>query len=49
MRLVPEKLWDLVEPLLPRFNPRPQGGGTQPADQRAVIDAASVRATKGAI
>lgn len=28
LRLVPDELWALVEPLIPMFEPRPQGGGT---------------------
>ena len=27
-RLVPDELLDLVQPHLPKFRPRPQGGGT---------------------
>jgi hypothetical protein len=27
LRLVPDELWVLVEPLIPKFRPRPQGGG----------------------
>ncbi len=38
-RLVPDELWELVEPLLPEFSPRAQGGGTAPVDQRAVFTA----------
>lgn len=38
-RLVPDELWNLVEPLLPAFTPRRQGGGTAPVDQRAVFTA----------
>ncbi len=30
VRLVPDDLWELVEPLLPRFDTRRQGGGTAP-------------------
>lgn len=39
LRLVPDELWALVEPLIPRFRPRPQGGGTAPLDDRAVFTA----------
>jgi len=39
LRLVPDELWMLAEPLLPEFTPRPQGGGTSPVDQRAVFTA----------
>ncbi|WP_269454308.1 transposase [Nocardia farcinica] len=38
-RLVPDELWELVEPLLPEFSLRAQGGGTAPVDQRAVFTA----------
>ncbi len=38
-RLVPDELWNLAEPLLPEFTPRPQGGGTTPTDERAVFTA----------
>ena len=30
LRLAPDELWELVQPHLPRFRPRPQGGGTAP-------------------
>jgi transposase len=46
-RLVPDGLWDLVEPLLPPFSPRPQGGGTAPVDQRAVFTAVVYVLTSG--
>jgi transposase len=39
MRLVPDELWVLVEPLIPKFRPRRQGGGTAPLDDRAVFTA----------
>lgn len=38
-RLVPDELWELVAPLVPQFTPRPQGGGTAPAEDRAVFTA----------
>lgn len=38
-RLVPDELWELTEPLLPKFAPRKQGGGSAPTDQRAVFTA----------
>ncbi|GHF98764.1 hypothetical protein GCM10017567_11930 [Amycolatopsis bullii] len=58
MRLVPDELWVLVEPLVPEFRARRQGGGTAPLPARAVftaivyvvtswVDAASVRAKRG--
>jgi transposase len=36
-RLVPDELWAIVEPLIPPFAPRPQGGGRAPAEPRAVF------------
>lgn len=39
LRLVPEGFWEIVEPLLPDFDPRPQGGGTAPLDKRSVFTA----------
>jgi hypothetical protein len=39
MRLVPDELWALVEPLVPEFRARPQGGGTAPLPARAVFTA----------
>ncbi|MFE0106844.1 transposase [Streptomyces sp. NPDC059009] len=38
-RLVSDQLWDLARPLLPPFAARPQGGGTAPRDERAVLTA----------
>lgn len=38
LRLVPDSLWEIVEPLIPEFVPRRQGGGTAPAE-RAVFTA----------
>src|SRR3712207_9398303 len=35
--LVPEGLWELVEPLIPPQTERPQGGGTRYVDDRAVF------------
>ncbi|WP_324197859.1 IS5 family transposase [Nocardia abscessus] len=46
-RLVPDELWELVEPLLPEFVPRMQGGGTAPVDQRAVFTAVVYVLTSG--
>jgi transposase len=46
-RLVPDALWELVEPLLPPFRPRQQGGGTAPVDQRAVFTAVVYVLTSG--
>jgi transposase len=39
LRLVPDSLWEIVEPLIPEFVPRRQGGGTAPIDDRAVFTA----------
>ncbi|UGT71979.1 IS5 family transposase [Nocardia gipuzkoensis] len=46
-RLVPDELWALVEPLLPEFTARPQGGGTAPVDERAVFTAVVFVLTSG--
>ncbi|WP_169332987.1 IS5 family transposase, partial [Nocardia veterana] len=46
-RLVPDELWELAEPLLPEFSPRPQGGGVAPVDQRAVFTAVVYVLTSG--
>ncbi len=46
-RLVPDGLWALVKPLLPRFEPRAQGGGTAPVDERAVFPAVVFVLTSG--
>lgn len=46
-RLVPDELWALVAPLLPSFSVRPQGGGTAPADERAVFTAVVYVLTSG--
>jgi transposase len=46
-RLVPDELWSLVEPLLPSFASRPQGGGTAPVDERAVFTAVVYVLTSG--
>lgn len=46
-RLVPDGLWELVAPLLPPFNSRPQGGGTAPCDERAVFTAVVYVLTSG--
>ena len=47
LRLVPDELWDLVEPLLPSFRARPQGGGTAALDDRAVFTAIAYVLTSG--
>jgi hypothetical protein len=46
LRLVPDELWALAEPLIPTFEPRPQAGGTAPLDARAVFTVASVSGPK---
>nr|WP_322768859.1 transposase [Frankia sp. Cr1] len=46
-RLVPDDLWELVEPLLPGFQSRPQGGGTAPVEDRAVFTAVVYVLTAG--
>jgi transposase len=45
--LVPDALWEIVEPLIPRFVARPQGGGSAPADDRAVFTAIVFVLTSG--
>ncbi|OHV25207.1 transposase [Parafrankia soli] len=47
LRLVPDDLWELVEPLLPRFETRRQGGGTAPIEDRAVFTAVVYVLTAG--
>ncbi|CAI7976586.1 transposase [Frankia sp. Hr75.2] len=47
LRLVPDDLWELVEPLLPRFETRHQGGGTAPIEDRAVFTAVVYVLTAG--
>ncbi len=37
--LVPDGLWEIVEPLLPAQRERPQGGGTRRVNDRAVFTA----------
>ncbi|WP_433236470.1 IS5 family transposase [Actinomadura nitritigenes] len=39
LRLVPDELWELAEPLIPDFTPRRQGGGTAAVADRAVFTA----------
>jgi transposase len=47
LRLVPDQVWLLVEPLLPGVEPRPQGGGTAPLPARAVFTAIVLVLTSG--
>ncbi|MEE4543056.1 transposase [Streptomyces sp. V4-01] len=46
-RLVSDALWAVVEPLLPRFEPRRQGGGSAPLDERAAFTAVVYVLTHG--
>ncbi len=46
-RLVPDELWELVEPLIPEVKGRPQGGGRAPADPRMVFTAIVYVLTSG--
>ncbi|NGP08326.1 transposase [Rhodococcus sp. 14C212] len=46
-RLVPDTLWEIVEPTLPRFRARPQGGGRAALDDRAVFTALVYVLTSG--
>jgi transposase len=45
--LVPDGLWELVEPLIPPQTERPQGGGTRYVDDRAVFTAVVYVLTTG--
>ena len=45
--LVPDGLWEIVEPLLPAQAERPQGGGTRYVDDRAVFTAVVYVLTTG--
>ena len=45
--LVPDGLWEIVEPLLPAQVERPQGGGTRYLDDRAVFSAVVYVLTTG--
>jgi transposase len=47
LRLVPDELWVLVEPLVPEFRARPQGGGTAPLPARTVFTAIVYVLTSG--
>ncbi|MEV7317785.1 transposase [Streptomyces microflavus] len=46
-RLVPDELWELLAPLMPKFVSRPQGGGTDPVEERAVFAAVVYVLTSG--
>lgn len=46
-RLVPDELWEIVEPLIPPFAPRAQGGRTAPVRARAVFTAIVYVLTSG--
>src|SRR5688500_17645996 len=45
--LVPDGLWEIVEPLIPPQTERPQGGGTRYVDDRAVFTAVVYVLTTG--
>jgi transposase len=45
--LVPDGLWELVEPLIPPQTERPQGGGTRHVDDRAAFTAVVYVLTTG--
>ena len=45
--LVPDGLWEIVEPLIPPHRQRPQGGGTRHVDDRAMLTAISYVLTIG--
>lgn len=47
MRLVPDELWALAEPLIPRPGKRSQGGGPARVDDRAVFTAIVFVVTSG--
>jgi transposase len=49
LRLVPDELWELVEPLIPAFETRPQGGGTASLDARQVFTAIVYVLTSGCV
>ncbi|MEU2718206.1 transposase [Streptomyces sp. NPDC007205] len=46
-RLVPDGMWRLVEPLLPSFTGRRQGGGTAPLNERQTFTAVVYVLTSG--
>lgn len=46
-RLVPDELWELAAPLIPRYTPRRQGGGTASLDDRLVFTAIVYVLTSG--
>ncbi|MGW4562199.1 transposase [Streptomyces sp. NPDC004561] len=46
-RLVPDGMWNVVEPLLPGFTGRRQGGGTAPLDERRTFTAVVYVLTSG--
>ncbi|RKS78686.1 putative transposase of IS4/5 family DUF4096 [Actinomadura pelletieri DSM 43383] len=47
LRLVPDELWEFAEPLVPKFTPRRQGGGTAGVDDQAVFTAIVYVLTSG--
>ncbi|MGW7514205.1 transposase [Streptomyces sp. NPDC054796] len=46
-RLVPDELWMLAEPIIPRLRDLPRSGGTSPAEDRAVFTAIVYVVTSG--
>lgn len=46
-RLVPDGLWEIVEPLIPPAKVRPQGGGRTRVDDRAAFTAMTFVLTSG--
>ncbi|MEU8310759.1 transposase [Actinomadura sp. NPDC048955] len=44
---LPDELWEIAEPLMPGFSPRPQGGGTASLDERLVFTAIVYVLTSG--
>ncbi len=45
--MVPDALWDTVQPMLPHVRSQPQDGGTSPVDERAVFTAVVFVLTSG--
>lgn len=44
---MPDALREIIEPLIPRFAARPQGGGSAPVDDRAISTAIVFALTSG--
>ena len=47
LRLVPDVFWEIAEPFVPEFDPRPQGGGTASLNKRSVFTAIVYVLTSG--